>query len=131
MKQIYHPYTEWEDYKAGMWRDLSNEEKEVYLQKAIVFTGDCELYGSWMLKVIDSWPITCEHNLTNLSQNRRAWIGHAACQLAIGCPEYITRQAWGYLTDKQRAEANAKADYAIFVWEERAKGKDGDALLMF
>jgi hypothetical protein len=117
VKQIYHPYTAWEDYKAGMWRKVPASEEAKYLDEAIRFTGDALEYGSYMLRVAKEWPISCEHNLTDTSQNRRAWIGHAACCLAINSPEYLTRQAWGYLTQKQQDDANAQADAAIRYWE--------------
>jgi hypothetical protein len=113
-----YPYTEWEDYKNGMWRKLRPTEEDYYLQKAIQFTGDHALYGSWMLKVLDQWPKTCDHNLSDPSQNRRAFIGHAACCLAIQCPEYITRSAWGSLTQEQQRLANEQADIAITKWEQ-------------
>lgn len=119
MKQIYHPYHLWEDYKAGMWNKIPSSEEPRMLDEAIRFTGDAVEYGSWMVKVINSWPITCEHNLTDLGQNRKAFVGHCAAFMAIGSPEYITRSAWGYLTDKQREEANKMADIAIAKWEER------------
>lgn len=119
MKRIYHPYWDWEDYKAGMWRNISKEEETKYLSKAIEFTGNAELYGQWMLKVIELWPIACEHNLSATGINRQAWIGHSACCLAINCPEQVTRLAWHNLTQKQQDEANAKADYAIKLWEEK------------
>lgn len=117
MKRIYHPYWNWEEYKAGMWRNVSALSAVSFLSKAIKFTGDAELYGSFMLKVADAWPISCEHNLTDVSQNRKAWIGHAAACLAIQCPEHITREAWGRLTQKQQDDANAKAEEAIKYWE--------------
>lgn len=98
-----------------MWGKVSNRDE--FLQKAIEFTGDAGLYGSWMLKVTEQWTYSCEHNLTDRSQNRRAWIGHAAVALAIQCPEDIVRQAWSKLTEQQQKEANAKADEAIRSWE--------------
>lgn len=98
-----------------MWGRVSNREE--FLQKAIDFTGDAELYGKWMIKVTEQWPFSCEHNLTDRSQNRRAWIGHAAVALAMQCPEDIVRQAWSRLTQQQQKEANAKADEAIRSWE--------------
>jgi len=104
-----------------MWRVIHGAEAEEYLQKAITFTGNAELYGEWMMKVIDEWPKSCEHNLTCGGMNRQAWIGHAACCLAIGCPEEITRLAWHHLTEKQQDAANAKADAAILEWEKRYK----------
>jgi len=107
----------WEDYKNGMWRKITNEERQDYLLKAISFTGNTELYGSWMLKVIEEWPYTCEQNLTDNAINQQAFIGHCACCLAIGCPEDITREAWWHLTQEQQDKANLKADYAIFKWK--------------
>jgi len=119
MKKIYHHFRDCEEYGAGMWRHVFGEEKEILFNKAVLFTGNAELYGSWMLKVIDQWPKSCEHNLTNSSMNKQAWIGHAACCLAIGCPEDVTRLAWRELTQKQQDDANKKADYAISVWEKQ------------
>ncbi len=118
MKQIFHPYTEWEDYQAGMWRSMPSKERDLFLQRAIDFTGDAELYGSFMMRVIEEWPISCEHNLTDLSQNRKAWIGHAACCMAIDCPENVTREAWGHLNQEQQDKANNMAILAINKWEQ-------------
>jgi len=70
-----------------------------------------------MLHVANEWTYSCEHNLTDRSLNRRAWIGHAACALAFRCPEDIVRAAWSELTEQQQVEANAKADEAIRSWE--------------
>jgi hypothetical protein len=102
-----------------MWRDLSESEQRRFLPMAVEFTGNAPRYGAAMLRVIDEMPRACEHNLTEPSMNRQAWIGHAACYLAIDCPEYITREAWGKLSDRQRDEANAQADRAILQWEQR------------
>lgn len=116
-KQIYHHFSKWEDYKAGMWRTEHGDTAAKLLKEAIAFTGNADLYGKWMIEVLNKWPIACEHNLSNISQNRQAWIGHAACCMAIGCTESITRSAWGMLSDKQREDANKKADIAIRLWE--------------
>jgi len=124
MKRVYHHYLTWEEYHAGMWRKVYGDDKKSYLEKVIEFTGNADLYGEWMLKVITSWPLSCEHNLTAVSTNRKAWIGHAACCLAIGCPEDVTRSAWGYLSHEQRDRANLKADQAIEQWEILHAEKD-------
>ena len=118
-QRVWHPYTAWEEYRAGMWRRVHGKERARLLQEAIRFTGDATIYGSWMLKVIREWPVSCEHNLTDYDMNRRAWVGHAACCLAITCPEDITREAWGELTQEQQDRANARADEAIYAWERR------------
>jgi hypothetical protein len=104
-----------------MWRKVSGAERAELLRAAISFTGDAERYGAAMLEIINAWPLSCEHNLTDLGQNRRAWIGHAACCLAIGCPEDVTREAWGHLTEEQRVAADRKALTAILAWQNAHK----------
>jgi hypothetical protein len=119
LDRIYHHYSKWEEVPAGMWRLVTGAEHDDLLAKAIKFTGDASLYGSWMLIALDRWPFSCEQNLSCPSMNRQAWIGHAATCLAINCPEAITREAWRFLSVKQQDDANAKADEAILEWENR------------
>jgi len=104
-----------------MWGSVDDKEK--HLKEAIEFTGDYKLYGSFMLKVVENFIYSCEHNLSDLSQNRKAWVGHAACALAMGCPEDIVRHAWSYLTEEQQRLANKEADKAIKVWENKHLGE--------
>jgi hypothetical protein len=115
VKRIYRPYWEWEDFQHGMWSAAKIDDAS--LARVIEFTGDAELYGSYMLRVIKEWPKSCEHNLTEKSMNRAAWLGHAAACMAIGAPEHVTRKAWGFLSQEQQDAANAKAYAAIMEWE--------------
>lgn len=107
-----------------MWRSVAGRERTRLLKRAIEFTGDAQLYGSFMRRVIIEWPMACEHHLTDVNQNRKAWIGHAASCLALGCPEDVTRSAWGYLSKQQQDEANAEAQAAIETWEAAHAAKD-------
>lgn len=121
-KRVYHPVDQWEEIKSAMWDDC--DDRATMLQNAIEFTGDWNTYGDYMDLVIQEWPISCENALSDYMLNRKAWLGHAACALAIGCPEDITRKAWGHLTDEQRKMANRRAAIAIGHWEENyAKSK--------
>lgn len=115
IKRIYHPYNEWEETYSNMWGNVKN--KESYLKVAVDFTGNARLYGEHMKRVTKEWKKSCEHNLSNTTQNRRAWIGHAAVALAFGCPEQITREAWSLLSEQQQIDANDVADIAIKQWE--------------
>lgn len=93
------------------------------LRMAIEFTGNAQLYGSWMRRVAKEWKYSCENALTDQHLNHKAWIGHAACAFAIGVPEDITRKAWGMLSERQRKEANAQAAAAIQEWwRDRGEG---------
>lgn len=113
----YHPYWDWEEIEHNMWGVVPNRKE--WLDKAIEFTGDHRLYGSWMFRVADAWKYSCEHHLTKLETNRKPWIGHAAVALAIQCPEDIVREAWGYLTPEQQDLANDQAQKAIEYWERK------------
>lgn len=114
--EIWYPYWMLEEFKSNMWGSV--KDRKSWFDKAVAFTGDHELYGDWMLKVIEEWPLSCEHNLTK-SGDKRAWIGHAAVALAINCPEDIVRQAWAYLTDEQQNLANQEAEQAIQKWRDK------------
>lgn len=122
IKRIYHPYWAWEELDHNMWGSVAN--RDAFLKRAIKFTGDSALYGRFMMRVASEWTFSCEHNLSNTTQNRQAWIGHAACALALGCPEDITRKAWGYLSEEQQAKANGKASIAIDYWETKQCQKE-------
>lgn len=114
-KRVYHPYWDWEEIRFNMWGSV--EDRKKWVQKAVEFTSDHKLYGSYMQRVIKEWPISCENALTDHGLNRKAWVGHAAVALAIQCPEDIVREAWGKLTDEQQLLANKEADAAIRAWE--------------
>lgn len=115
--RFYYHYELWEEYHYQMWKPLTGIESDTMLNKAIIFTGNYKKYGFYMRKVIKQWVISCAVNLSNKSMNRQAWIGHAACCLAIKSPEVITRRAWHYLSQEQQDLANNEADKAIELWE--------------
>jgi len=118
MIRVYHPFQLWEEIKAGMWKCVSERRKEKLLRRAVVFMSDDMIFGMYMKDVTTKWKYSCEHNLTDFNQNRIAWLGQAACALALGCPEDVTRLAWGKLTEQQRALADLKAENCIKEWEK-------------
>ena len=100
----------------NMWGSV--DDRAAMLKLAVEFTSNPVLYGSYMMRVVREWPISCENALTDNTINQKAWIGHAACALAINCPEDITRKAWGYLTHEQQKLANMQAEWAIRKWKQ-------------
>lgn len=115
-KQVYIPYWEWEDYINGMWSKVDKSLYDSLLTKCIDFTGNHVIYGEAMHEVIQLWPKTFINSFTNPSVNHKAHLGHCAACYKIKCPEYITRAAWGFLTDKQRDLANSVAERNIKIW---------------
>ena len=117
--RIYLPYWEWEDFANGLYAvpyDLSSE-----ILAARELLSSRSLYGA-MGAVVDFWPRAARHNLTNLHQNRRAWLGQAACRLAACATAVATRAAWGQLTDDERDMANGAADRILREWGEVERG---------
>jgi len=121
LPQVWHPVQQWEEIAHNMWGRVTNRAD--YLARAIEFTGDHKLYGSYMQRVCREWPISAENAFTNPHLNHRAWVGHAACALAMNCPEDIVRQAWRFLNSEQQLLANKEASRAIAGWR-RAYIKD-------
>jgi hypothetical protein len=77
------------------------------------------------MRVVNEWPYSCEQAFTNPGMNHLAWVGHAACCLAIQCPEYVTRRAWGKLTNQQQIDANEKAALAVQMWINLNRSRGG------
>jgi hypothetical protein len=114
MARVFYPYTVWEDYLAGMYRPPLGGEA---VQASARLLSDPATLRVAMRGVVTRWTLSTEHALTDPERNRRAWLGQAACCLALGSPEQSTRQAWWLLTDDRRAAANAVADEVIAEWE--------------
>jgi len=122
-KRVWHPYEKWEEIHFNMWGTVV--DRKDFLRRAIEFTGNHTLYGSYMMRVVKGWPISCENALTDNTLNKRAWIGHAACSLYMRCPEDITRKAWAFLTNEQQLLANKEARRAIQEWADHYRKGGG------
>lgn len=85
--------------------------------------SDINLFSNAMIRVINEWKYSCEHNLTCVSSNRIAWIGQAAVCIATGAPESCTRAGWYQLEEKTRIQANKAAQIAIDLWESNYLSK--------
>lgn len=118
MKRIYHHYEKLEEFHCGMWRNVPAEERGFYIHRAAELMRDADRFRAAMLAASQQWPFSCEHNLTAKSMNRRAWLGHAGCCLAVDSPEDLTRLAWHTLTTEQQVLADAAADDVIAIWEQ-------------
>lgn len=113
--QVFHPYTAWEDWQAGMWQAPANVTAE--MEHAAHILGDQFVFLPAARDMLRAWPTAAEQNLTAMTQNRRAWVGQATCCHLAGITEQATRLAWWTLTAAEQYAANQTADHAVAEWE--------------
>jgi len=123
MKRIYHPWELWEDHKCGFYDNCSGEIKKTMIKHVIEMFNSWELTILNMNKVVKEWPNSCEHNLTNESMNKIAYIGQAACCLYAKVPSSITMEAWSLLDKKIQERANKIAESVLETWVINQKHK--------
>jgi hypothetical protein len=121
INRIYHPYWLWEDYKFGFYNNCSGEEKKKLTDKCLELFNSEALTKKWMLYVIENWKYSCEHNLTNDSMNKIAYIGQAACCAYSSIPNTVTMEAWSMLSKEVRDRSDKIATDVIKKWYNRNK----------
>lgn len=121
MKQIFSHYQNWEDFQNGMFQivDIKNKHKKVF--NAVLVLTSPEIFYNGCKKLLEEWTIASNVNLTNLNQNRRAWLGAAACCYLYQVPEVLTRIAWNLLSKEEQDLANSIADKIIKEFENNLK----------
>lgn len=123
MERIFHHYSKWEDFHAGMY-DEDKDGREARVLKAASILGNPAVCETAMQKVIAEWPVATEYNLSNAEINRKAWLGQAACSCYGAVHEDETREAWGIMTSEQRIEANRIARRLITEWIYRKESEN-------
>lgn len=119
MRQQYHPYTLWEDWVAGMYRCTPVDTSRLEAAGDLL-TNTTSFYDT-AVQVTAEWRFATEHNLTDLSQNRRAWLGQASATYAVGATQTETCIAWNTrMTEEERHAANHVADVVIDHWYSRS-----------
>jgi predicted DCC family thiol-disulfide oxidoreductase YuxK len=89
---VYHPYTAWEDWQAGMWQTPVDVTADV--ERAVHILATPNLFRDAARVMFREWPNATEHNLTtNLASNRYSWVGQATCCHLANVPELATRAA--------------------------------------
>ena len=109
MTRIYHPYDKWEDFKHGFYGGMPYD-KEKTLDKYADLLRNINQFESALKIIILEWKYSCEHNLTNESMNRIAYLGQAACALVYNVPHNVCMGGYNllYLEEHQAADTMAK-----------------------
>lgn len=113
MNRIYHPYWLWEDYKAGFYDNCSGESKKEKKELAVKMFMSKALTKKYMMRVVEEWRCSCEHNLTNESMNKIAYVGQAACCIYGGVPSTVTMEIWSTLPQNVRDRSDEIARNTI------------------
>lgn len=117
MDRIYHRYEKWECFKAGFFRNVSGEEKKELAKKVIELFENSEQTELFMKQVLKEWTNSCEHNLTNPSLNRVAWLGQSACCIYAKIPYSITMENWRFVPKENQEIACDIAEKLIKQYE--------------
>lgn len=117
MKQVFAHYEKWEDFQAGMYSlsDILDKDKKV-IGAINLLSSENDFYNA-SKEVLKKWKISVDVNFTNKGQNRRAWLGAAACMFIHNTPEYLTRIAWNLLNKDVQDRANLIAEKIIMEYE--------------
>lgn len=121
MERIYHTWDKWECYPAGFYESkpkdkaLSEDDcREAYRN----LLRDTPTFEAALERVLNEWPRSCEHYLTNENMNRLAWLGQASLCIALGIPSEF-RGGYSMLTADEKKTANKTALKYLNIWMER------------
>lgn len=66
--------------------------------------------------IIRDWQYSCEHNLTNETMNRIAYLGQASCALIYQVPHNVSMPGFNLLTPDEQLAANSMAEKYLNLW---------------
>ena len=95
IKRICHNYKKWEDWKGGMYNRKNNEQNLIEKSKNLLSNPVAFQYSASTM--VEHWKYSAEMNLTDMSQNRRAWIGQATCCFEYQTPEHTEEREGFFL----------------------------------
>lgn len=116
MVRIYHPWHKWEDYRAGFYDNCTGETKQQKEFLVVEMFSNQKETTRCMFWIVNNWKYSCEHNLTNSSMNKIAYIGQAACCYYGNIPSTITMSMWSKLPKNVQESANSIAEKALNHW---------------
>jgi len=117
IKRIFHRYEKWEDFQNGMYDYISDTNDDLLIKKAEDLLRNVGDFERIMKLILIHWPVSSQVNLTNVSCNRRSWLGQASCSYLHKVPEILTRIAWGNLSSEEQNRANEAAEKIIIQFE--------------
>ena len=118
MKRIYHTWERWECYPAGFYENKPKEPAltdDQCLRLYAALLRDLDAFRSAMDGVLQDWPNSCEHYLSNERMNRVAWLGQASLCYMLGIPNRY-RGGFNLLSEEEQEAANLAALGYLNKW---------------
>ena len=116
MNRIYHPWDKWEDYRHNFYGGVSDYQKDNTLELYASLLRDLPKFEDALRHIIYEWKYSCEHNLSNESMNRVAYLGQASCALTYKVPHNVSMGGYNLLTQDEQQAADAMAQKYLNVW---------------
>ena len=117
MTRIYHTWDKWECFPAGFYEPQPPDGITAVNATVMYrdFLRDLQRFERYLFVVIRDWVNSCEHNLSNESMNRVAWLGQASMCVATKIPRAF-RSGFMLLTEAERDAANEMALKWLNIW---------------
>jgi hypothetical protein len=117
--RIYHTWDEWECFRAGFFevRAPKGMTDEQCIDTYATLLRDISAFKTAMIGILNDWPNSVRHNLTNERMNRIAWMGQSALCYNYRIPARY-RGGYNLLTDEEKQAADQAALDIINLWME-------------
>lgn len=117
MERIFHPWDKWEDYQYNFYGGATDEwQRDKTMELYAGLLRDLPRFEAALKTIISEWKHACEHNLSNESMNRVAYLGQASCALVYKVPHTNSMGGYNLLTDEEKAAADAMAQKYLDIW---------------
>lgn len=114
--RIFHTFDKWEAVDYGFYNNnhptLTKKQCEYKYKELLT---DLNQFEEYLNKVLSEWKYSCEHNLTNKSLNRIAWLGQACVAYKYNVPSRFSG-GWQLLTESEQEKANRLAHKYLNIW---------------
>src|SRR5580700_4929124 len=98
MTRVFHPWDKWEDYLHNFYGGVLEYDHDKTLEKYADLLRDLNKFEQALKVIVSEWKYSCEHNLTNESMNRIAYLGQAANALVNNAPHNVSMGGYNLLT---------------------------------
>lgn len=110
MERRWTSWDTWEDYKSNFYGSVTGDwQRDNTLELYASLLRDLPKFEAALQHIVEKWPNSLLHNLTDAGRNRRAYMGQAACALLYRVPHKVSMSGYQLLTQAEKDAADAMA----------------------